>query len=70
MARSINIVHPQGIRRLARVGYFSPMLCPSCDNWMVGPIASEFIKGGEIRYVWECDVCQESTEAYIDLVNL
>jgi hypothetical protein len=47
-----------------------PTLCPLCDDWMVAPIASEFVEGGEIRHMWECDACQESTEAYINLVDL
>jgi hypothetical protein len=70
MAKSISIVHLQGIRRLARVGDFSPPLCPLCNDWMVAPIASEFIEGGEIRHMWECDTCQESKQARMDLVDL
>ena len=67
MARSINIVHPEG---MARVGCFSPTLCPLCDDWIVAPVTSEFVEHGEIRHLWECDTCGETTLATIDLVDL
>jgi hypothetical protein len=50
---------------MERLGYFSPMLCPICDDWIVAPIASEFIEGGKARHMWECETCQESTEAAV-----
>ena len=46
-------------KRSAIRSFTAPMRCPQCGDWMVAPIASEFIEGGEIRHHWECDGCGE-----------
>jgi len=50
--------------------YASPARCPQCGDWMVAPVASEFVEGGEIRHLWECDACGESTLTSIDLEDV
>ena len=31
--------------------------CPYCGDYLVAPVASEFVEGGEIRHHWACDTC-------------
>jgi hypothetical protein len=50
--------------------FASPARCPLCGDWMVAPVASEFVEGGEIRHLWECDACGESTLTSIDLEDV
>lgn len=50
--------------------FASPVRCPQCGDWMVAPVASEFVEGGEIRHLWECDACGESTLTSIDLEDV
>lgn len=45
----------------------SPARCPSCGDWMVAPVSSEFVEGGEIRHHWECDACGEASSTSIPL---
>ena len=49
-----------GIRALA-----APLRCPNCGDWMVAPVSSEFVEGGEIRHHWECDSCGEYSSSSI-----
>jgi formylmethanofuran dehydrogenase subunit E len=35
----------------------------------VAPIMSEFIEGGEIRHLWQCDDCGEFTTTSIPLTT-
>ncbi len=50
-------------------GFATPARCPNCGDLMVAPIASEFIKGREIRHYWECDACGESSITSIPLMS-
>jgi uncharacterized protein with PIN domain len=50
--------------------FASPARCPQCGDWMVAPIASEFVEGGEIRHLWECEACGESTLTSIELEDV
>jgi uncharacterized protein with PIN domain len=50
--------------------FASPARCPQCGDWMVAPIASEFVEGGQIRHLWECDACGESTLTSIELEDV
>ena len=53
---------------LAAVRAFSaPARCPHCDDWMVAPVSSEFVEGGEIRHYWECESCGETSCTTIEL---
>jgi hypothetical protein len=55
---------------LAAIRAFSaPARCPHWDDWMVAPVSSEFVEGGEIRHTWECDACGEVSATVIDLDN-
>jgi hypothetical protein len=47
--------------------FASPVRCPQCDDWMVAPVASEFVEGGEIRHLWACDACGKATLTSIDI---
>jgi transposase len=53
-----------GIRSFA-----SAVCCPYCGDWMVAPVLSEFIEGGEIRHHWECDACGESSTTAIPFTS-
>jgi hypothetical protein len=55
---------PAGIRDFA-----SQVRCPYCADWMVAPIVSEFIEGGEIRHHWECEACGEFSTTAIPLTT-
>lgn len=43
----------------------APARCPHCGDWMVAPVSSEFVEGGEIRHHWECDTCREGSSIII-----
>jgi hypothetical protein len=45
-----------------------PVCCPHCGDWMVAPVHSEFVVGGEIRHHWECDACGEPSTTAIRAV--
>jgi hypothetical protein len=47
--------------------FASPIRCPACGDWMVAPVSSEFVEGGEIRHHWECDACGEASSTIITL---
>lgn len=47
--------------------FASPTRCPGCGDWMVAPLSSEFVEGGEIRHHWECDACGETSSTVITL---
>jgi uncharacterized Zn finger protein len=49
--------------------YASPVRCPHCGDWMVAPVVSEFIEGGEIRHHWECEACGEFSTTAIPLTT-
>jgi len=49
--------------------FSSPVRCPHCGDWMVAPLVSEFVEGGEIRHHWECDNCGESSTTAIPLTT-
>lgn len=54
--------------RLAAIRSFAaPARCPHCNDWMVAPVSSEFVEGGEIRHTWECEACGEFSSTVIDL---
>jgi len=57
--------------RLSAIRAFaSPTRCPGCGDWMVAPVSSEFVEGGEIRHHWECDACGEASSTVITLESL
>ena len=54
--------------RLAAIRAFAaPARCPHCDDWMVAPVSSEFVEGGEIRHYWECESGGETSCTTIEL---
>lgn len=56
------------LAKLSAIRTFSaPMRCPNCGDWMVAPVSSEFVEGGEIRHHWECDGCGEFSSSSIPL---
>lgn len=50
--------------------FANPVRCPGCGDWMVAPVSSEFVEGGEIRHHWECDACGQTTSTVITLEAL
>ena len=56
--------------RLSNIRAFStPARCPHCGDWMVAPLHSEFVEGGEIRHHWECETCGEPSSTSIPLTT-
>lgn len=56
--------------KLASIRSFaSPVRCPHCGDWLVAPLVSEFIEGGEIRHYWECEACGEPSTTAIPLTT-
>lgn len=56
--------------RLSNIRVFAnPARCPHCGDWMVAPVHSEFVEGGEIRHHWECDACGEPSSTSIPLTH-
>ena len=47
--------------------FAAPIRCAHCGDWMVAPLVSEFVEGGEIRHYWECDACGEPSSTSIEL---
>jgi hypothetical protein len=47
--------------------FATPTCCPHCGDWMVAPVSSEFVEGGEIRHHWECEACGETSSTTIPL---
>ncbi len=62
MQLQIHLAKLSTLRALA-----APARCPECGDWMVAPVSSEFVEGGEIRHHWQCDACGESSDASISL---
>jgi transcription elongation factor Elf1 len=56
-------------KRSAIRSFSSPVRCPHCGDWMVAPVMSEFVEGGEIRHHWECDNCGETSRTSIPLTT-
>lgn len=54
-------------RHAAIRAFTAPARCPHCNDWMVAPVSSEFVEGGEIRHYWECDACGETSCTTIQL---
>ncbi len=54
-----------GVRAFA-----APVRCPQCGDYMIAPMVSEFVEGGEIRHHWECDACGQPTTTLIPLDQL
>lgn len=56
------------LAKLATIRAFAaPACCPHCGDWMVAPVSSEFVEGGEIRHHWECEACGRASDASISL---
>ncbi len=54
--------------KLAKPRPFSaPASCPHCGDWMVAPLVSEFVEGGEIRHHWACEACAQASTTSIAL---
>jgi hypothetical protein len=49
--------------------FAAPAQCPNCGDVMVAPIMSEFVEGGEIRHLWECDACGQHSSTSIPLTT-
>ncbi|MGC1466163.1 MAG: hypothetical protein WA792_10560 [Pseudolabrys sp.] len=50
--------------------YFSlPVRCPHCGDYLVAPVASEFVDDGEIRHHWSCDTCGGHSLTSVSLLS-
>jgi hypothetical protein len=49
--------------------FAAPLRCSHCGDWMVAPLTSEFVEGGEIRHHWECDRCGTPSSSSIELTH-
>ena len=47
--------------------FSTPARCPHCGDWMVAPLVSEFVEGGEIRHHWACEACSQASTTSIPL---
>jgi predicted RNA-binding Zn-ribbon protein involved in translation (DUF1610 family) len=63
------MLHCDTARLNAMRAFASPANCPHCGDWMVAPLVSEFVVGGEIRHHWECDTCGEASSSVIPLCD-
>ncbi len=45
----------------------APARCPHCGDWMVAPLASEFVEDAEIRHHWACENCAQPSTTTIPL---
>ncbi len=61
------LLHIDTARRSNIRVFATPARCPHCGDWMVAPVSSEFVEGGEIRHHWECDACGRSSSTSIPL---
>jgi hypothetical protein len=52
--------------RFARA-FAAPVPCSNCDDWMIAPVSSEFVAGGEIRHHWQCDACGSLSSTSVDV---
>jgi hypothetical protein len=50
--------------------FSAPTRCPHCGDWMVAPVMSEFVEGGEIRHHWECEACGGTSMTSITAIPL
>jgi hypothetical protein len=53
-------------RRFVRA-FAAPIRCQKCSDWMIAPVSSEFVVGGEIRHHWECDSCGDVSSTSLDI---
>lgn len=49
--------------------FAAPTRCPHCGDWMVAPLVSEFVEGGEIRHHWQCETCGEPSTTAIPVTT-
>jgi hypothetical protein len=64
------MLHCNAAKLPASRTFAMPARCPHCGDWMVAPLVSEFVIGGEIRHHWECDGCGEISTTMIPLDQL
>lgn len=63
------MLHCDTAKLEAMRAFASPVNCPYCGDWMVAPLVSEFVVGGEIRHHWECDSCGQLSSSVIPLCD-
>ena len=60
-------LHCHSANLSAMRAFATPARCPHCGDWLVAPVSSEFVEGGEIRHHWECEACGETSCTTIPL---
>jgi hypothetical protein len=63
-------VHCDAAKLTSMRAFAAPVRCPLCRDWMVAPLVSEFVEGGEIRHHWACESCGEASTSVIPLDRL
>lgn len=63
------MLHCDATKLSAMRTFAAPVRCPHCGDWMVAPLVSEFVVGGEIRHHWECETCGEPSHTTIPLAD-
>jgi hypothetical protein len=63
------MLHCDATKLSAMRTFAAPVRCPHCGDWMVAPLVSEFVVGGEIRHHWECEACGEPSHTTIPLAD-
>jgi hypothetical protein len=46
---------------------FSLPSCPSCNDLLFAPAASEFVSTSRVRHVWSCDACGHEFSTSVQL---
>jgi hypothetical protein len=62
-------LHIDTARLTSLRAFAAPAQCSHCGDVMVAPIMSEFVEGGEIRHLWECDACGQYSTTSIPLAT-
>jgi hypothetical protein len=55
--------------KLSAAACASPARCPTCGDWMVAPLLSEFVEGDEIRHHWVCEGCGDTCRSTVPLAD-
>ena len=63
------MLHCNDVNSSAPCAFAAPTHCPLCGDWMVAPLMSEFVEGGEIRHHWVCESCGQTSITALDIAD-
>jgi hypothetical protein len=61
------MLHCNDVKSSAPCAFAPSVRCPLCSDWMVAPLMSEFVEGGEIRHHWVCESCGETSTTALEI---